>query len=164
MRELSVDDVIQVKLGSRGLLVIGGPPGANRALLAAAVPGATLITPNQTWENTLHWAPSLLRYPLARVKHWLRIVKNALTVGGPIVLREPATRQITRTALRRLAWVSGRDLHLIWVDSATDEPRGRRLWLARRMLVGGATPPGWQSARVISRAKVRDGLTLRVTA
>ncbi|RJQ82586.1 ATP-binding protein [Pseudonocardiaceae bacterium YIM PH 21723] len=177
-----------VTLGRRGLLVVGGLPGAGKSTLIGGLPdtqGITVLDSDQVRTRLRAALPGRLPYPVYRpvvhATHWFRILRHALRAKGPVVVHEPATRGLTRVAFRVMAALTGREPHLLWVDSAPEEAlrgqrqRGRvvrsrsfqrhvrRAQPIRCALLGGTPLPGWLSCRLVSRGEARHGMRLAVT-
>jgi hypothetical protein len=95
-----------------------------------------------------------------------------------LVVHLPATDERTRTAVARLARLTGRSAHLLWLHTEPDEARRGQFARGRVVpkasftahaeqaartsaaLQAGRVPPGWATVTVLDRAAVRSGVHL----
>lgn len=172
-------------LENRTLLVVAGLPGAGKSTLlrdTAANPGVTLLDTDHMRARLRTVFPAGTPYacyrPLVHVLHIARLVSAAVRAPGPVVVHDPATGAIARTAFVVLGTLTGRRRHLLWIDCTVPEAlagqrhRGRILprWSfarhvrngarLRRRLLAGAVPAGWCDATVTDRQASRHGMQI----
>lgn len=178
-----------ITVGPRDLILLAGLPGAGKSTLLAGlrdVPEITVRDSDQVRVRLDSRVPSWLPYrayrPLVHAGHQVRVLTAALRAPGPVLVHDPATRAVTRTALAALARLSGRPAVFIWLDVSTTEAldgqraRGRilpprsfarhvaRADVLRGALLSGAVPPGWRWAVLLDRVATRGGLQVTVRA
>jgi hypothetical protein len=177
----------RIALPGRTLLLVAGMPGAGKSTLLAglaAAPG-TAVLDSDTYRVALRAALPGVPYawyrPLVHLWHRLAVLLAAFSALSTLVVHLPATDQGTRAAVARLAALSGRSAHLVWLH--VDPAQGLRGQLQRGRVVpessfaahaerAAATTealrarpqPGWASVTVLDRAAARGGLQLDVEA
>ncbi|MFD5090526.1 AAA family ATPase [Amycolatopsis thailandensis] len=168
-------DRIALQLGRRDLLVVAGIPGAGKTtLLSRAATGALpVLDSDQVRARLRGRLPAALPYrcyrPVVHMWHRARVVRFALTDGGPLIVHEPSTRATTRGLLALLGLVSRRPVRLLWLDVSPEEARAgqiargrvirrhsfarhvKRAEKVRRDLRAGWVPAGWRGARMVTR-------------
>ncbi|WP_116042148.1 AAA family ATPase [Amycolatopsis palatopharyngis] len=180
-------DRVAVRIERRSLLVVGGLPGAGKSTLLrgleADVP-VTVLDADQVRARLRRLLPAGTPYswyrPFVHLLQLARLVAGAFGAAGPLVVHDPATGPLARTAFRALGALTGRTRHLLWLDCtpeaalAGQRARGRVLlgWSFTRharnaprlrgRLLAGDTPSGWHSGSIIDRAAARRGLRLQV--
>lgn len=176
-----------IKVGPRDLILLAGLPGAGKSTLLAGLRDAPEITVRDSDQlRTLFgsrvpsWLPYRAYRPLVHAGHQWRVLSAALRAPGPVLVHDPATRAVTRTALAALARLSGRAAVFIWLDvSAPDalagqQARGRilpprsfarhvaRAGALRGELFSGVVPPGWRTVVLLDRMATCGGLQVTV--
>jgi hypothetical protein len=172
-------------LDNRALFVVAGLPGAGKSTLLRNIvvdPKVTLLDTDQMRSKLGTFFPAGTPYsyyrPLVHVLHTLRLVATAMRAPGPVVVHDPATGALTRTAFVVLGVLTGRSRHLLWIDCTAHEAlagqhhRGRVLprWSFarhvrnaarfRRRLLAAAVPAGWHSVTMTDRHTVRHGMRI----
>ncbi|SDW59503.1 Predicted kinase [Amycolatopsis xylanica] len=170
---------LTLELGPRDLLVVAGLPGAGKTTMLREVRDPPVLDSDQVRARLRALLPARVPYrlyrPLVHGWHRLRVVGHAAGAGGPVIVHEPSTRASTRALLAVVAVLTGRRIHLLWLDVTAEEalagqrargrvirPRSfarhvRRASRFRRFLLAQGVPRGWSSARVTAR-----GVGLRV--
>jgi predicted kinase len=174
---------VRLALPGRTLLLVAGMPGAGKSTLLASLPGANGLTvlDSETQRAALRPIAGGLPYawqrPVVHLLHRTAVVGAAMSATPTVVVHLPATQPSTRAAIARLAAVTGRDAHLLWLHA--DATEARRGQYARGRVVQEASfcaharraertaaellddpPPGWRSVTVLDRASARGGLRL----
>lgn len=178
-----------IRIGPRDMILLAGLPGAGKSTLLAglrATPELTVRDSDQlrTLFGSLlpSWVPYRAYRPLVHAGHHLSVLTAVLRAPGPVLVHDPATRAVTRTALAALARLSGRPAVFVWLDVppslALDGQRARgrilplrsfarhvaRAGVLRCALFSGAVPPGWRSVVLLDRASTRTGFRVTVHA
>src|SRR5690606_32068255 len=83
--------------------------------------------------------------PLVHVLHTLRLVATAMRAPGPVVVHDPATGALTRTAFVVLGVLTGRSRHLLWIDCTAHEALAGQHHRGRVL-------PRWSFARHVRNA------------
>ena len=174
----------RIDLPGRTLLLVAGMPGAGKSTLLAglpAAPGRVVLDSEayrQAWQRALPGLPYAWYRPLVHLWHRLAVLLAALSDGPTLVVHLPATDERTRTAVARLARLTGRSAHLLWLHTEPDQ--ARRGQFARGRVVPQASftahaeqaartsaalqadgvPPGWATVTVLDRAAARSGVHL----
>jgi predicted kinase len=174
---------VRLALPGRTLLLVAGMPGAGKSTLLASLPAAVGITvlDSETQRAALRpiagGVPYSWQRPVVHLMHRTAVVGAAVSATPTVVVHLPATQPSTRAAMARLAAVTGRDAHLLWLQADAEE--ARRGQYARGRVVQEASfcaharraertaaellddpPPGWRSVTVLDRAAARGGLRL----
>ncbi|MFD8495115.1 AAA family ATPase [Amycolatopsis sp. NPDC059657] len=166
---------LTVELGPRDLLVVAGLPGAGKTTMLREVRELPVLDSDQVRARMRvllpAWVPYRLYRPIVHAWHRLRVVGHAAGATGPVIVHEPSTRASTRTLLALVAALTGRRIHLLWLDVTAEEalagqrargrlirPRSfarhvRRAERFRRSLLAHRVPAGWSSARVTTRGR-----------
>ncbi|MET0136313.1 MAG: AAA family ATPase, partial [Kibdelosporangium sp.] len=178
---------MDITVENRALVVVAGLPGSGKSTLLrrtwADVPIAVIDTDHiRSWLARV--LPPNIPYavcrPFVHLVNTTRVLLALLFSSRVVVLHDPATGAATRTVFALLGALTRRPRHLVWIDCTAEEAlagqiaRGRVLlsWsFARHMrkspavraqLIAGRTPPGWHSARLVSRETASAGLKLHV--
>ena len=174
----------RITLPGRTLLLVAGIPGAGKSTLLASVPPAPGLvvldseTSRLALQRLLPGLPYAWYRPLVHLWHRLALVLAALSDEPTVVMHLPATDEPARSAVARLAQLSGRSAHLLWLHADPTEARqgqlargrvvpdpsftahAQRATASTAALLTGPTPPGWASVTVIDRRTARAGLRL----
>jgi hypothetical protein len=173
-----------IDLPGRTLLLVAGMPGAGKSTLLAGLPptpGLTVLD-SETYRDALGRLLPALPYawyrPLVHLWHRLAVLLAALSDEPTLVVHLPATDERTRTAVARLARLTDRSAHLLWLHTEPDEARRGQFARGRVVpkasftahaeqaartsaaLQAGRVPPGWATVTVLDRAAVRSGVHL----
>ncbi len=180
----------RIELPGRTLLLVAGMPGAGKSRLLAGLAAAhgagsaeLVVLDSEAYRVALRRALPGVPYswyrPLVHLWHRLAVLLAAWSQAPTLVVHLPATDERTRTTVARLAAVTGRSAHLLWLDvdpveaRRGQEDRGRvvpepsfaahagRAVTTAAALRTGPPPAGWTTATVIDRAAARAGLDLR---
>jgi hypothetical protein len=174
---------VHLALPGRTLLLVAGMPGAGKSTLLAGLPDrpGLVVLDSEAQRSALRVAVGLLPYtwyrPLVHLLHRLAVLVAAVSAAPTVVVHLPATGPATRAAIARLAAVTRRSAHLLWlhVDAVEarrgQHERGRTIRPvsfaehARRAEQSTAEllacpPPGWAGVTVLDRAAARGGLRL----
>jgi predicted kinase len=174
---------VRLALPGRTLLLVAGMPGAGKSTLLASLPAADGLT---VLDSEAHRAalrpiargvPYAVQRPVVHLMHRTAVVGAALSATPTVVVHLPATQPGTRAAMARLAALTGREAHLLWLHA--DAADARRAQYERGRVVPEASfraharhaertaaelvdnpPPGWRSVTVLDRAAARGGLRL----
>jgi hypothetical protein len=180
---IRTDPPVRLVLPGRVLLLVAGMPGAGKSTLLARLDPAegVVVLDSEAQRAALQWVACRLPYrlyrPLVHLMHRLAVVAAAVSPSPTVVVHLPATEPATRAAVARLAAVTGRRAHLLWLHVEAEEARrgqrergrlvpessfrahARRAAAATTDLLAGP-PRGWVSATVLDRAAARRGLAL----
>ena len=176
-----------IALPDRALLLIAGMPGAGKTTLLQrlrAPRDSVVVLDSDAIRAALarRWplAPYRRYRPLVHLLHRLGIGRAALGAVPVLVVHLPATGALTRAALAALAWLTGREAHVVWLDADPTQARAgqlargrvvpagsfaghsRRAVAVTRRLRQGGRLPGWRSATLLDRAAARRGIVLTV--
>ena len=132
----------RIDLPGRTLLLVAGMPGAGKSTLLARLPAAAglVVLDSDAYRDALRRVLPGLPYawyrPLVHLWHRIAVLLAALSDVPTLVVHLPATDERTRAAVARLAALTGRSAHLLWLHA---DPRRR----------GGPSTPaaGWCRAR-----------------
>jgi predicted kinase len=174
---------VRLALPGRTLLLVAGMPGAGKSTLLASLPpadGLTLLDSEAQRAALRPLAggmPYAVQRPVVHLLHRTAVVAAAMSATPTVVVHLPATQPGIRAAMARLAAVTRREAHLLWLQA--DAAEARRGQYARGRLVQEASfcaharraertaaellgdpPPGWRSVTVLDRAAARGGLRL----
>lgn len=178
---------MRLALPGRALLLVAGMPGAGKSTLLAGLPAteglAVLDSERQraALRPLARGVPYALQRPIVHLLHRTAVLTAALSSTPTVVVHLPATEPATRAAVARLAAVTGRTAHLLWLQVDAEEARrGQRergrvvpeasfSAHARRAATTAAElicrpPPGWRSVTVLDRAAAGGGLRLDTAA
>lgn len=174
---------VRVAVPGRALVLVAGMPGAGKSTLLAALPPdpRVAVLDSDARRATLRGLFPGVAYRhyrwLVHLLHRLAVLWAALSGVPVVVVHLPATDPATRAVLARLAAVTGRTAHLLWlhVDPA-DARRGQRergrvvpdgsfyAHAARAASASAALHDGpaggWHEVRVLDRAATAGGLRL----
>jgi predicted kinase len=174
---------VRLAVPGRTLLLVAGMPGAGKSTLLASLPAADGLTvldseaQRAALRPVAHGVPYAWQRPVVHLLHRTAVVAAAVSATPTVVVHLPATQPGTRAAVARLAAVTARAAHLLWLQVDAEEARrgqherGRVVpessfcAHARRAAATAARlisepPPGWQTVTVIDRAAARGGLRL----
>ncbi len=169
---------MRVELSCRALVLVAGMPGAGKSTLLAGLPvdARVVVLDSDVQRAALRRALPGVPYRsyrgLVHLLHRLAVVRAAVSRVPVVVAHLPATDPGTRAALARLAALTGRSAHLLWLHvEPADALRGQavrgRVVPGRsftRHAAAAARPPGpspeWASVTVLDRARARAGLVL----
>jgi predicted kinase len=178
------DDPLRLALPGRTLLLVAGLPGAGKSTLLAGMPrtpGIVVLDSDSRRASLARLLPGVpYRWYRGVVHLWhrLAILAAAASDAPTVVVHLPATAGTTRAAVARLATLTGRAAHLLWLDvdaieaRRAQQVRGRILTprsFARHAKNGAATAAelragchadGWCSVTVLDRAAAPQGLRL----
>jgi predicted kinase len=178
---------VRLDLPGRTLLLVAGMPGAGKSTLLASLPPAhgLVVLDSDSQRATLarlaRGLPYAWQRPLVHVMHRTAVVAAAMSSKPTVVVHLPATERGTRAAVARLAAVTGRRAHLLWLHVAPEEARrgqyergrvvpeasfcahARRAFATTAELLDHP-PPGWRSVTVLDRAAARGGMRLDTAA
>jgi predicted kinase len=170
-------------LPGRTLLLVAGMPGAGKSTLLAALPdrpGQVVLDSDAyrvALRRLLPGVPYGAYRPLVHLWHRLAVLVAASSAAPTVVVHLPATDPATRAGVARLAALTGRSAHLLWLHVDTEE--ARRGQHARGRVVPDASfaahaeraagtaaallddpPEGWSGVTVLDRSAARAGLRL----
>jgi predicted kinase len=176
---------VRLALPGRTLLLVAGMPGAGKSTLLADLPAhpAVVAIDSQAYRGPFRrvlpaWLPYAAYRPLVHLVHRLAVVRAAFSRTPTVVVHLPATDPSTRAVVARLAAITGRQAHLLWLHVDPDDARrgqhvrGRVVpsrsfarhaaQAAQTMaeLLGGRHPDGWRSVTVLNRSRAAAGLRL----
>jgi predicted kinase len=169
---------VRVDLSARALVLVAGMPGAGKSTLLAALPVdarvAVLDSDAQraALRRALPGVPYRSYRGLVHLLHRMAVVWAAVSRVPVVVVHLPATDPATRAAIARLATVTGRTAHLLWlhVDPADalqgQAVRGRVVpsrSFTRHAVAAAQVPrpsPEWSSVTLLDRTRARAGLVL----
>lgn len=174
---------VQLALPGRALLLVAGMPGAGKSTLLARLPPSDGLAVLDSESQRAAFRPLARRVPYAVLRpvvhllHRIAVLVAAVSTTRTVVVHLPATEPATRAAVARLAAVTGRAAHLLWLQVEADEARraqyergrvvpeasfaahARRATATAAELLG-RPPPGWRSITVLDRAAASGGLRL----
>lgn len=174
---------MRLALPGRTLLLVAGIPGAGKSTLLAGLPDdpCRAVLDSETQRVALRRVAGVLPYawyrPLVHLLHRLAVLAAAVSATPTVVVHLPATDRRTRAVVARLATVTRRGAHLLWMQVDPADARrsqcergrvvpersfaghARRATSATTELLGGAAA-GWSSVTVLDRAAARGGLRL----
>jgi predicted kinase len=174
---------VRLALPGRTLLLVAGMPGAGKSTLLATLPAAAglAVLDSEAQRAALQPFARAVPYswqrPLVHLLHRAAVVASAVSATPTVVVHLPATQHRTRAAMARLAALTGRSAHLLWLQVDPEDARrgqyerGRVVREssfsahARRAArtaaeLRGAPPSEWQSVTVLDRSAARGGLRL----
>lgn len=174
---------VRLALPGRTLLLVAGMPGAGKSTLLASLPAAEGLTvldseaQRAVLRRIISGVPYAWQRPVVHLLHRTAVVGAALSATPTVVVHLPATQPGIRAAVARLAALTRRDAHLLWLKVDAGEARrgqyargrvvqeasfcahARRAERTAAELIGGP-PAGWRSITVLDRAAARGGLRL----
>ncbi len=168
---------VRLVLPDRALLLVAGMPGAGKSTLLAGLPADERVSvhdsdgPRTALRRLLPGVPYGGYRWLVHLAHRAGVVAAAASRVPVVVVHLPATDPATRAAVQRLAALTGRSTHLLWLE--VDPEQARRGQLERGRVVPGrsfarhaaaaARGPecaGWASVTRLDRAGAAGGLRL----
>ena len=174
---------VRLALPGRTLLLVAGMPGAGKSTLLASLPAAEGLTvldseaQRVVLRRIIGGVPYAWQRPVVHLLHRTAVVGAAMSATPTVVVHLPATQPGIRAAVARLAALTRRDAHLLWLKA--DAAEARRGQYARGRVVQEASfcaharraertaaellgdpPPGWRSITVLDRGAARGGLQL----
>ncbi|HZG92298.1 MAG TPA: AAA family ATPase [Pseudonocardia sp.] len=168
----------------RTLLLVAGMPGAGKSTLLRGLPvrPGLRVLDSDRYRDLLSTALRPMPYrwyrPLVHLWHRLAAVAAAASAAPTVVVHLPATGAGTRAVVARLARLTGRTPHLLWLHVEPAEAlrgqreRGRvvpgasfaghaeRAAAATARLRAAGTAPTWATVTVLDREAARTGLVL----
>jgi hypothetical protein len=169
---------LRVHVPGRTLVLVAGIPGSGKStLLSGLTPdGRTVVLDSDAHRAALREVLQPLPYrwyrPLVHLWHRLSVRVAAFSAIPTVVVHLPATAPGTRAAVLRLAALTGRAPHLLWLD--VDATTARAGQAGRGRVVPGSSfarhvrdaavapaPDGWGSVTVTDRAGAAGGLVLQ---
>jgi predicted kinase len=174
---------VRVVVPERALVLVAGMPGAGKSTLLAALPPdpRVAVLDSDAQRAALRRLLPGVRYRhyrwLVHLLHRLLVLRAACSAVPVVVVHLPATDPATRAVLARLAALTGRRAHLLWLHvDAADARRGQRergrvvppssfsAHAARAATTTAALrngpTGGWHEVRVLDRAATAGGLRL----
>jgi predicted kinase len=174
---------VRVAVPTRALVLVAGMPGAGKSTLLAALPPdpRVAVLDSDVQRAALRRALPGLRYRhyrwLVHLLHRLAVLRAACSAVPVVVVHLPATDPATRAVLARLAALTGRTAHLLWLHiDAADALRGQRergrvvphgSFSAHAARAASTTEAlrdgpagGWHEVRILDRAATAGGLRL----
>ncbi|MHA6784469.1 AAA family ATPase [Pseudonocardia saturnea] len=174
---------MRVVLPERALVLVAGMPGAGKSTLLAALPPdpRVAVLDSDAQRAALRRLLPGVRYRhyrwLVHLLHRLAVLGAAFSAVPVVVVHLPATDPGTRAVVARLAALTGRSAHLLWlhVDAADalsgQCERGRVVpagsfhthaerAVATTRALGDGMREGWHEVRVLDRAATAGGLRL----
>jgi hypothetical protein len=160
---------LTLSVPGRTLVLVAGIPGAGKSRLRGSLDSDAH---RAALRRVLHPLPYGCYRPLVHLWHRLAVLVAAFSPVPTVVVHLPATAAGTRASVLRLAALSGRVPHLLWldVDAATaragQSDRGRVVpgpSFARHVRAAAVPPAadGWGSVTVSDRAGAAAGLVLQ---
>jgi predicted kinase len=177
-----VNDPVCLALPGRTLLLVAGMPGAGKStLLAGLLPrDGMVVLDSDAHRAALHGllpgVPYAAYRPLVHLWHRLAVLVAAFSAAPTVVVHLPATDPGTRAAVARLAALTGRSAHLLWLQvEATEARRGQQergrvvpeasfVAHAERAARLPRADEGWAALTVLDRRAARAGLLLETGA
>lgn len=168
----------RLAVSGRALVLVAGMPGAGKSTLLAGLPSdpRVVVLDSDVQRAALRRVFGALPYRryrgLVHGWHRLAVLVAALSDRPVVVVHLPATGRGTRDAVARIAALTDRSAHLVWlhVDAAEarrgQEMRGRLVPQAsftRHAAAAARVPvgePGWADLTVLDRAQASGGLVL----
>ncbi|GAA3225710.1 hypothetical protein GCM10017691_14740 [Pseudonocardia petroleophila] len=168
----------------RALVLVGGMPGAGKSTLLAGLPPDPRVAVLDSDAHRARLRRALPGAPygayrwLVHLGHRLAVLAAACSRTEVVVVHLPATGERTRAVLARLAALTGRRAHLVWLHvDAEQARRGQRVrgrvvpegsftgHAARAAattveLLAGRAAAGWHEVTVLDRDRARAGLRL----
>ena len=175
-------------LPGRTLLLVAGMPGAGKSTLLAGLPArlGQVMLDSDTYRTALRRVLPGVPYgayrPLVHLWHRTAVVVAAFSAAPTVVVHLPATDPSTRAAVARLAMLTGRTAHLLWLHVDAEEARrgqverGRvvpevsfaahaeRAAVTAAELRGAPSGRHWAGVTVLDRTAARAGLVLETGA
>jgi predicted kinase len=174
-----------LNLPGRTLLLVAGMPGAGKSTLLAGLaarPGQVVIDSDDHRAALRHVLPGVpygCYRPLVHLWHRFAVLAGACSAASTVVVHLPATDPATRATVARLAALTGRTAHLLWLH--VDAEEARRGQHERGRVVPDAsfaahaeraaetaselreaTPAGWSGVTVLDREAAGRGLRIDV--
>ncbi|MEJ3658786.1 AAA family ATPase [Actinomycetes bacterium KLBMP 9759] len=177
----STRPAVRFVLPGRSLLLVAGMPGAGKSTLLAGLPDrdGQVVLDSDTYREALHKALHPLPYgwyrPLVHLWHRVAVVRNAGSAVPTVIVHLPATDPRMRAAVARLAAMTGRSAHLLWLHvdpaEARTGQRERGRVVPESSMAGHAEravattaelranpPKEWASVTVLDRSTARAGM------
>ena len=169
---------VRLELGERSLVLVAGMPGAGKSTLLAGLPADPRVrildsdSQRTVLRRAFPGAPYGLYRWLVHLLHRSGVLCAAMSAAPVVVVHLPATDPGMRTAVARLAAVTGRSAHLLWLH--VDPAEALRGQARRGRVVPGASftrhaaaaadvpgpSPEWAGVTVLDRERARAGLVL----
>ncbi|MGI5128977.1 AAA family ATPase [Pseudonocardia sp. CA-107938] len=169
---------LMLSVPGRALVLVAGIPGAGKSTLLGTLapdPGTVVLDSDAhraALRGVLHPLPYGWYRWLVHLWHRLSVLVAAFSSIPTVVVHLPATAVGTRAAVLRVAALSGRAPHLLWLDVDAATARSGQAYRGRvvpgssfeRHVRAAAVPPaadGWESVTVADRAEAAGGLVLQ---
>jgi predicted ATPase len=120
---------VRLALSGRTLLLVAGMPGAGKSTLLASLPAADGLTvldseaQRAALGRIIGGVPYAWQRPAVHLMHRTAVVAAAASATRTVVVHLPATQPRIRAAVARLAALTGRDAHLLWLKADAAEAR-----------------------------------------
>ncbi|MBW0117099.1 AAA family ATPase [Pseudonocardia abyssalis] len=174
---------MRVVLPGRALVLVAGMPGAGKSTLLASLPRdpQVAVLDSDTQRAAMRRLLPGVRYRyyrwLVHLLHRLAVLRAACSAVAVVVVHLPATDPTSRAVLARLAALTGRAAHLLWLHvDAADARRGQRTrgrvvshgsFSAHAARAASTTAAlrdgpagGWTKVRILDRTAAAGGLRL----
>lgn len=169
---------VRLELPGRALVLVAGMPGAGKSTLLAGLPADPRVRVLDSDAQRAGLGRVLPGVPygsyrwLVHLLHRAGVLWAAASATPVVVVHLPATDPGTRAALARLAALTGRSAHLLWLR--VDPAEALRGQARRGRIVPGASftrhaaaaahvpeaAPEWAGVTVLDRERARAGLVL----
>jgi cation:H+ antiporter len=177
----------RLPVSGRSLVLVAGLPGAGKTTLMRTLrPDRTLRISDSDQLRTavMRLLPRRTRYGLVRpavhLLHRASVVCLSLGPSPAVVVHLPATSARLRRAVTRLARLSRRTAHLVWLDAPAADARegqrtrgrmitdrsferhARRAERTNEQILACGLDEGWATALRLDRRAARDGLLIEI--
>lgn len=151
-------------LPGRTLLLVAGMPGAGKTTLLAALPARpdVVVLDSDAFRSALAATlpvPRAVPYawvrPLVHLLHRFAVLRAACSGVPAVVVHLPATARGTRATVARLAALTRREAHLLWLD--VDPAAARRGQNERGRVVPESLFDTHAARAAVSTAELRSG-------
>jgi cation:H+ antiporter len=178
---------VRLPVSSRSLVLVAGLPGAGKTTLMRTMrPDRALRISDSDQLRTavMRLLPRRTRYGLVRpavhLLHRASVVCLAVGPSPAVVVHLPATSARLRRAVTRLARLSRRTAHLVWLDAPAADARegqrargrmvtdrsfqrhARRAQRTNEQILARRLDEGWATALRLDRRAARDGLQIEI--
>jgi len=181
------DQPARLPVSGRSLVLVAGLPGAGKTTLMRTLPPDRTLRisdSDQVRAAVLPLLPGRTRYGLVRpavhLLHRASLVGLSLGRAPAVVVHLPATSARLRRAVTRLARLSRRTAHLVWLDVAAAEARqgqrargrmiparsferhARQAERTSEQVVARSLDEGWATTLRLDRRAAQDGLQIHI--